>query len=370
MTAIDKATQILTLAKSKDSGDRERLMMALAELCDAEQSGGARIDPAIEGLIADVFTRLIGEAERDIRQGLSERLSAVRWAPRELVYMLAADDIEIARPMIAQSPVLADEDLTRLLARAAIEHQIEVARRPCIGQAVVEAILSQAQPAVLTALADNDTAEISTEAMSQLVEASREIAAMRSPLVRHPKLTTELAERLYVWVGQSLRAAIVGRFRVDAKALDHALAQAVTEAHAKDRRGTIVFAAENERRTMERQLVGKLHASGQLKPGYLIKALREQRLSLFLAALSELANVNADDIERAIRCDRPELLALACTAAGVDRGAFSTILALVRQLAAGKPAGTGDQGRKALAAFSVSDPRLAAAVFKKALAAA
>ena len=47
--------------------------------------------------------------------------------------MLALDEIEIARPIIAASPVLKDADLIRLLVEATIEHQIEVARRPNLG---------------------------------------------------------------------------------------------------------------------------------------------------------------------------------------------------------------------------------------------
>jgi uncharacterized protein (DUF2336 family) len=330
LTGVDRAQQILILAKSKDPADRERLMLSLATLCEAAQ-GGQTLEPAVQVLVDQVFSSLIDQAERDIRRALAERLATAAWAPRDLVKKLASDEIEIARPIIAQSPVVDDAMLAQLLAETDIEHQIEVARRPGIGASVVEIILSQGQPAVLTALADNDTADISHDGMAKLVEASREIAAMRSPLVRHPRLTTQLAEQLYAWVGQSLRAAIVARYRVDPEALDRALAQAVTNAQSIGRLRPIILAGEGERREMELQLVAKLNAAHQLKPGYLIRALREQRLSLFVAALAELAGVSATDIDRAIRGSRPELLALACTAAGVDRSAFATILALVRR---------------------------------------
>jgi uncharacterized protein (DUF2336 family) len=248
----------------------------------------------------------------------------------------------------------------------AIEHQIEVARRPGIGAGVVSLIIDQGQPAVLSALADNDTADLSPAAMIRLVDASRELAALRSPLVRHPRMTAALAERLYAWVGESLRQAIVARFKVDAEALDQALGEAVTAAQPAPHRTGIVIAQEDERRRMERQLVAKLNDGAQLKPGYLIRALREQRLTLFIAALAELACLDVAAIETAIDSDRPELLALACTAAGVDRSAFATILALVRQLASGHPHDERGTGRRALQAFSIHDPEVAAGAFRKA----
>jgi uncharacterized protein (DUF2336 family) len=107
---------------------------------------------------------LVVEAERDIRQRLAERLADAAWAPSALINILALDEIEIARPIIARSPVLQDHDLIRLLVQATLEHQIEVARRPRLAASVVEAILARGEPAVLTALASNDSAELSPRA--------------------------------------------------------------------------------------------------------------------------------------------------------------------------------------------------------------
>ena len=53
----------------------------------------------------------------------------------------------------------------------------------------------------------------------------------------HPRLNTELAKALYLWVGQSLRAAIVKRFDVDAAALDAEIA-AVDERGSAPARAT------------------------------------------------------------------------------------------------------------------------------------
>ena len=125
---------------------------AIADLCDSPHAGEAMKTHAIQSLLSSIFMSLVVEAERDIRRRLSEKLSHAAWAPSALVNVLALDDIEIARPIIAHSPVLKELDLVRLLVEATIEHQIEVARRPQLTQTVVSAILEQAEPAVLTAL--------------------------------------------------------------------------------------------------------------------------------------------------------------------------------------------------------------------------
>lgn len=368
MSVVGQTQQLLELAHSRDPADRERLLTSIIDLCEAQAGGGLELDAAVQGLVESIFMSLVVEAERDIRARLAERLSGAEWAPNALISVLALDDIEVARPIIAASPVLKDDDLIRLLVEATIEHQIEVARRPQLGAPVVDAIIRQEEPAVLTALACNDTAQISDAGMAALVEASRRIAALRSPLARHPKLSSDLAQRLYVWVGQSLRSAIVSRFNVDAAKLDAAIAQAVREAHGNAPAGnTVVWEREGEREQMEGRLIGKLHDAGQLRPGYLLRALREKKLSLFEAALARLGGFELEHVHRAVcSSDRPELLALACAAVGIDRSVFPTVLQLVRSLNGGRPGGGAEGGRRALGAFGPFAPEVSATAFRRA----
>jgi uncharacterized protein (DUF2336 family) len=362
--AAQTAQDLTELAKSRSPADRDRLIMALADLC--AQLNEAMRAPQIQALLGSIFLSLVGGAEHDIRRRLAEKLAIADWPPIDLINALALDEIEIARPVIAGSPVLTDEDLANLLVEATIDHQIEVAQRPSIGLRVVETILRQAEPTVMTALAGNDTADISPQAMTQLVEASRQIAAMRSPLARHPRLTSEQAERLYLWVGQSLRAAIVSRFKVDAAALDRALAEAVDEAQDSGG-GPAGPRLSAEQADMERRLVAKLHSAGQLRPSYLLRALREQRLSLFMTALATLGGYSMDDIRAAIDADRADVLALACISVGVDRGAFSTLLSLVRDLNDGRPGGDILVARRVFTTFGGDQVGKAANAFRKAV---
>lgn len=369
MSFATNSDSLLDLAKSRSPADRERLLLGIVELCDAgDGANQAMAQPQVQALLNSIFLGLVVEAEREIRQRLAAKLAHAEWAPAALVNVLALDEIEIARPVIAQSPVLKDHDLIRLLAEATIEHQIEVARRPQLGAPVVSAILKQAEPAVLAALAGNPTAELSEADMARLVDKARQVAALRSPLARHPNLTAELALQLYVWVGQALRQSLTERFRLDPKDLETALAGAVAEAHAGvvEGKGLVVVAREDERAAMERRLIDKLHAAGQLRPGYLVRALREGRLSLFCTTLAMLGRFDADHIRRAIDSDRPELLALACSAVGIDRSVFPTILNLVRDLNGGRPSGGDESARRAGGAFGPVSPQVAGAAFRQA----
>jgi uncharacterized protein (DUF2336 family) len=325
----------LALAHSRDPRQRERLLLALADLFDGPADSG---EPAVRALIHDIFMSLVLHAERDIRARLADRLAPVDWAPPELIKLLAMDEVEIARPVIARSPLLQERDLIRLLVETTIEHQIEIARRPGISRAVVGAIIDQGQPAVLASLATNDTADASPLQMARLVAASRRIAALRAPLVRHPKLTEVLAHTLYSWVGEALKEALAQKFAIDPAALETSLAETVREVMGQEPGETaLVFEAGGERDAMEHRLIAKLQAAGQLRPGYLLRALREGRLSLFVKALAALGPYTVASVELAIASDRPDLLALATAGVGFDRSVLPALLDLVRGLNNGRP---------------------------------
>ena len=324
---------MLELARSPAPADRSRLLLSLADLCDRRGWGGAEA----EHLVRDVFLELVSKAEHDIRQHLAERLAHASWAPRELVLSLAHDEIEIARPLISSSPVLDDADLVRLLVETAIEHQIEIARRPQLGRDVVNAILDQALPDVLAALASNATAKVTPFDMSRLVAFSQTMVGLRAPLSHHPQLTLDLGAMLYAWVGETLRRALSERYILDDTAFHEAVDIAVQKARGAPGDGASL--ETDERAAMDRRVVEKLKMGGQLRPGLLLRALKDGKLTLFTIALAELGGFTTDEIREALDSPTAELLALACAATAVDRSAVPSIIALVRSLNHDQPGG-------------------------------
>jgi uncharacterized protein (DUF2336 family) len=359
---------LLELAKSRAPADRERLLVAVVELCDAGDGAAVVGSPQIRALLNSIFLDLVATAERDIRKRLAEKLAAADWAPPAMINVLALDEIEIARPIIAASPVLKDPDLIRLLVEATIEHQIEVARRPNIGPDVVAAILKAAEPAVLTALATNHSAAVGPAELHELVQAARKVASLRSPLASHPGMSGELALQLYAWVGLALRQSLADRFRLDPALIETALAQSIGEAHmdAPTAKPSEVVVRDGEREAMEQKLVEKLYSAGQLRTGYLVRALQEGRLSLFTHALTTLGRFERDQVRRVIDSDRPELLGLACAAVGIDRSVFPSILEMIRGLNEGRPGGGMDGAKKAIGAFGPVSAQVAGAAFRQA----
>jgi len=330
----------LALARSSAPEDRERLLIAIAELCRSDPDCAR---PEIQGLLRDLFLDLVSNAEQAIRLRLSKTLADVAWAPYDLITLLARDEIDIARPVIEKSPVLTDADLIRLLLEASIEHRIEVARRPALGADVVAVIVGQAEPDVVTALANNPTAQLGHRDLSRLVDLSERVASLRAPMARHPGLNIELAALLYGWVGEALRQAIIARFPLDTLDLQRAVSDSVHDVRSDLGLALDSDVAERDRSVdraaMERRVVAKLEAAGQLRPGLLVRALNEGKLGLFMTALAALAGVSTEDVRSAIDVEQPDTLLVICTLSGIDKGAFPSLLSMVRRLNEGRPSG-------------------------------
>lgn len=328
---------LLGLAASRSGDDRTRLMLGVVALCKTRPPGAAA-----EPVLGDIFLKLISDAERDIRQTLAENLAEAAWAPHSLIELLMLDEIDIARPVIAGSPLMRDEDLLRVLAEATLEHQIEVARRPRISARVADAVIEGGQPGPMAALADNASAEISEGGLQRLIEEARRMAALRVPLARHPRLNRRLAQTLFSLVGETLRQELQGRFADAGPALAPAIAAAIESAVDRPRPAMTVLlspsgAGAGDRDEMDRRLVDKLAASGQLRAGFLIRAVREKQLGLFEHALASLSGHPLSQIRSAVRRSSADALFLACAGVGIDRAVFPTVLKEIRQLTGGLP---------------------------------
>ena len=309
---------------------RERLLAGMADLCAAAPR--AREPQARERLGA-VFLRVLDLADLDTRRRFAERVADAEWVSPELALRLGKDRAEVAEPVLGASPALGEPELRHVLEVGSAEHRAAVARRADLPPRTAQAVLDTGEPLALAALAGNVAAELPPPVLRGLVDASERLVALRAPLARRADLGAPLARRLAGWVGPDLHAELARRFTLD---------------------GDVGAVADGG---AEARLVDKLGAAGQLKPGFLLRTLREGRLSLFEAGLCALGGFSRAQVATALRSERPELLALACAAVGVDRSVTPTILELVRSLNGGAPRGEAPEA-------SAHDPSTAAAEFR------
>ena len=76
MSVTANTDALLNLARSRAPADRERLLLAVVDLCGASDNTANQMSSApIQAQLQSIFMNLVVEAEWDIRRRLSEKLA-------------------------------------------------------------------------------------------------------------------------------------------------------------------------------------------------------------------------------------------------------------------------------------------------------
>ena len=325
LTAHDMSDmgRLAQLAMNPQGGaSREEIYLAVASLYRIQ---GAGLNTRERELMREILRRLTRDVEMAIRIALAQRLAEDTTAPHDLIMLLVDDTIEVARPLILNSPLLTETDVLRLIADAGVAHQEAVAGRPNIGIPVTDALVKTGHDSVLLALVRNVTARISDRSFATLVEKSKALTGLQGPLIRRPDLPPRLANNMCEWVSDALKDHIKTNYTITPKNLEAALTDAKLAVRSEPVGPTDVPADSAQK------LVDKLAASGQLKAGFLMRVLSQGQTDLFDLAFAKLMNMDLAAFRIAFYERGAPVVALACRAAGIDRSVFATIFNLSRQ---------------------------------------
>jgi uncharacterized protein (DUF2336 family) len=315
--------QLVDLARERNTWNRERL---LENISDVFLSDTGRLSDRERALIGDILKKLLTDMEMAVRQRLAERFAATDTAPPQVVEQLANDSIEVARPILQKSRVLSDPELIEVIKWRGQEHQIAIAMRQGLSEAVSQNLIDYGNDDVITALIENHDTQLSQTAINYLVEESRRVDQFQEPLLRRPDLPARLAHRMFWWVSAALRKVILTKFTVDAAVLDDALRDSA--------RSAIAEAVNAGKDTHVGRLIQGLVEANALDHHFLLQALRGGKIPAFVAGLAHMAKLDAEIIKRAMFDAGGETLAIICKTVGMDRNSFASVFLLSRQGAA------------------------------------
>jgi uncharacterized protein (DUF2336 family) len=315
--SVDEGEHLFRLARDKTVAGRRALVATVGELF-FERSGA--LSDRERALMTEILRRLVRDVEIEVRQALAHRLAREPTAPRDLVVLLANDRIEVAHPVLLHSDVLGDEELIEIIRHRTLEHQLAIAMRREVSEAVSDALVERGDVGVVKALLDNPQARLSQAALAYLVDESQRVDSYQNPLVRRPELSPALARRMYGWVSAELRRYIAEHFRIDPGMIERHLA-ATSAALAR---------SEARPRAAER-LAERLAERDPITPALLIDTLRQGEVALFQAMFARLTELPPLLVRRLLFEPGGEGLAIACRAAGLDAAAFTSIFVLSRK---------------------------------------
>ena len=350
-TATSPYEKLLELAHQRALDGKGGLAASVAEMCLASKTD--LTEHELE-LAFDILRLLTDKVEVKIRRHIADYLAERHDVPQDLIQFLANDEITVAYPIILHSQILQESDLLELILNRTTRHRQAVAIRPGISTMITDKLVEFDEPDVLTTLLCNETADISNDSMTKLVEQSLDIDAFREPLAHRKELTPELARRMYVWVGDALREYIAVNFEIDTETIAESVDQAVDHTLAQT-------TPAPARTAVATPPAAKDFAHGKS----LLRYLNTGDISGFEGAFADELNLSLQAMAVILYDSGLEPLAIAAKAADVDKDVFGEILCYLSGVRPAEDYKSSDEYARAMAFFEGLDHAGASAALQK-----
>jgi len=223
-----------------------------------------------------------------VRRALADVFACSQKAPLVVVHALAADQPDIAVPVLSRSPLLLDDDLVDLIATGHSDTQVAIAGRVMLSRPLAAAISEVGSAEACLALLENDDADIAAFSIDRIVERFGHLSAIRESLVDRDDLPMATRQALLSKLSQTLAGFVTARQWLGPEHAEFAAREACEKA-------TLALAAETPYDEVP-ELMHHLRQSGQLTAGLILRALLSGNIVLFEEALAELSDVPLDRV--------------------------------------------------------------------------
>ncbi len=317
---------LLGLAAGRSGAARVQLANAVADLF---LPAAQRLTDQQRALMTDVLGRLLSTVEMEVRRHLVDALSRSSISQPELEARLTSDSIEVARPILERSSVVRNPALMDIVVQCAEEHRMAIVLRESVSPPLTEALAERgvrgSEDDVLEALIRTEDTVLSRRAMELLVVESKRNGQLQQPLLTQNDLPVELAREVYWWVAAALRRHILRSFVVDQAVLDPMI-----ERSAK--RAMIEHDDTQSVQSRALQLARRLDELGELTDGFLLRTLRQGRLSLFTAAFAARAKIAFNTVWKIVTDPASESFIVLAKAVDVSRDATASLVLVLGDL--------------------------------------
>ena len=226
--SVDRAMivrQFLQWVRQAPAGERAEATSALARAylySDLSEDDRA----AAEG----AMIMLLDDPSPLVRRALAEAFAGAADAPRVVVDALAADQVDVALPILIHSPLLHEEDLVDIIATGHTEIQVAVASRESVERGLAAAIAEVGGAEACLALLENCSAEIATFSLERMIDRFGHLAPIRENLPLRDDLSMAMRQALLSKLSQTLAGFVAARQWMGTEHAEYATREACEKA--------------------------------------------------------------------------------------------------------------------------------------------
>jgi uncharacterized protein (DUF2336 family) len=275
--------QFLHWVRQAPAGERAEATSALARAYLYSD-----LSPDDRAAAEGAMIMLLDDPSPLVRRALAEALASSDRAPQVVVRALAADQSDIAIPILAHSQVLLEDDLVDLVATGHTDVQVAIAGRPGLPRTLAAAIAEVGAAEACLALLENGDADIARFSIDRIVERFGHLAPIRENLLARDDLPMAMRQALLSKLSQTLAGFVAARQWLGSEHAEFATKDACEKA-------TVALAADTSYDEVG-AFVQHLRHSGQLTAGMILRALLSGNVVLFEEALAELSSIPIDRV--------------------------------------------------------------------------
>ena len=310
------------LESAISSGNAGRRSDILARVTDLFISGANRYSDDQIALFDDVMGRLINTIEAKARAKLSQRLAPIGNAPSNVVHILAFDDeIEVAHPVLAQSPRLNDRDLVRASTQKSQRHLFAISQRPSLSETVTDVLVARGDRDVVHSVAKNTGARFSDAGFRMLITRSAGDDALGTQVGLRSDIPRVHFLNLLERASNAVRVRLEAENPHAGTAIGGVIAEVAGGIRTETRNASPDFAAAQA--AVERQ--NRIRRIGETE---IYQYARERKFEETAVALSIMCDTPIDVVERALLDPGAEIILILAKVAGLSSTTTKAVLLL------------------------------------------
>jgi uncharacterized protein (DUF2336 family) len=317
-----KESLIDELERALDVGTNPQRIEMLSRITDLFLASAGRHSADQINVFDEVLGKLAATIEEKTRAKLAQRLAAIPTAPEGVIRMLAFDDdIEVARPVLQESPRLAEADLIATAKAKGQLHLAAISERPSLSEAVTDVLVTRGDRQVVQSVVKNPGARFSDAGFRMLVRRS----SSDETLAVQVGARRDLPRQHFLGLLEQASAAV--RLRLAAENIDNGQA-------LEGVLGEVVGGIQNETRKISPQYataineVEALKRGGRLGEAEVYRFARERRFEQTAVALSLMCGVELEAVERALQDRGHEITLILAKIAGFSSTGAKALLLL------------------------------------------
>lgn len=268
------------------------------------------------------LTLLLDDPSERVRQTLAEAMSLSRHAPLQIVSALAADQPEVAAPLLVRSPLLDDYELIDRVGAGDGRVQQLIAMRARVSMALSASIAEVGAAQACLELVGNAGAEIAALSFRRMVERHGDDPALREALIADARLPSDCRHMLLLRTGAALRETPLVRALMGPERAEKLMRDACVKAS--------ITLIEGTRADEHEALVEHLRLCGDLTTAFIVRAVAHGKIDFFGAVLVALTRQGLPRVKALLSGGRDAALCALFRQAGLEQTAHAPLLRALR----------------------------------------